>query len=431
MTVAIEDRLAALAGAAIYEISVRNHSREGTLTKVTEDLARIRSLGVDIVYLLPIQPISKVGRKGKDGSLYAIADYRAVRPELGDKNDLQRLIDRAHQLGMKVVMDVVYNHTGRDSVLLQTHPEWFLHDSDGNLSLKFDDWSDIYDLDFSRRELWDELIDTLNEWASLGLDGFRCDVASMVPLEFWLAARAALNRERDLIWIAESIYPSFVQLLRNRGFVAHSDPELYQAFDITYDYDGRECLERYWRGQGDLSEYLRYLYLQETLLPANAIKMRFLENHDQPRAAQTISSPSSLRNWTAFYMLLPGVAMVYAGQEARVTAQSPLFDQEPIPWETADPDFTAFFTKTLALAKEVKRSSARFTVAECTRGVVRLRWTGGAESYTAILNLEDRHGEVELTEPIAGHDLLTGAPVSLERLYSIGKEPLIIREGSL
>jgi glycosidase len=428
VTVMTADRLSALAGAVIYELPVRNYSQEGTLAKVTEDLARIRGLGVDILYLMPIHPISKVGRKGNDGSLYAIADYRAVRPELGDKNDLKHLIDRAHELGMRVVMDVVYNHTGRDSVLLRTHPEWFLHDSDGNPTLKFEDWWDIYDLDFSKRELWDELIDTLHQWVGLGADGFRCDVAAMVPLEFWLAARRSFDGDKDLVWIAESVYPGFIALLRSRGFVAHSDTELYPAFDITYDFDGRECLERYWRGQADLSEYLHYLYVQANLYPRQAIKMRFLENHDFPRIAQTITSPSSLRNWTAFYMLLPGASMVSAGQEAAVSTQASLFDQEPIPWSTGDPDFTRFFSKALAVAKEIKRGSTGFAADELAKGLARITWSGGAGSYAAILNLEDRHGEIELAEPIVGQELLTDKPVSIERRYAIQKEPLIIRE---
>ncbi|MEW6402062.1 MAG: alpha-amylase family glycosyl hydrolase [Chloroflexota bacterium] len=414
----------------VYELSVRNHSKEGTLAKVTEDLERLKALGVDIVYLMPIHPISKLGRKGEDGSLYAIQDYRRIREDMGDIHSLSQLIEKAHGLGMKIVMDVVFNHTGRDSVLLKEHPEWFRRDENGNPSRKFQDWSDIYDLDYSWTGLWDYLIDVLRFWAELGVDGFRCDVASMIPLEFWITARYKLNATHDLIWIAESAPPAFLKQLRKEGYVAHSDIELYRAFDITYDYDGREYLERYWRGQGELKEYLQHIHLQEVLAPATAIKLRFLENHDLPRMAEIVTSPTALRNWTAFFLLLPGASMIYAGQEIKATKQSSLFEKDLIPWENGDRAFEDYLRTIIATAKKIKQACQQFEISEISRGVVHICWSGETDTYSAILNLEDRFGSVTLPEPLEGYELLSNSPVLINRSYNLPKEPLILKRGS-
>jgi cyclomaltodextrinase len=410
----------------VYEVAARNYGEKGTLREVADDLERIRGLGVDILYLQPIYPISVVGRKGRDGSLYAIADYRAIRPELGDEADLRRLFEKAHSFGMRVLMDIVFNHAGCDSVLLRDHPEWFLHDASGQPARRFDDWTDIYDLDFSQPGLRAELIHTLHQWVDMGADGFRCDVASMIPLDFWVSARASFEG-RELIWIAETFSPPYIRALRSRGFTAHSVAEMYPAFDLTYDFDGYERLESYWRGEIELAECLRHVVAQATSNPAGALKLRFLENHDLPRIASVITSPSGLRNWTLFNMLLPGAAMISAGQEAAVTIQASLFDQEHVPWASGDQAFERFIAAAAALAKQVKAASSEFEVGELTRGVVRLAWSGGDASYLAILNLEDRAGEIELPESIRGQELLTGKPVSIGPRYQIEKEPLLVR----
>jgi cyclomaltodextrinase len=415
-----------LESALVYEVAVRNYGPKGTLRELTDDLDRIRTLGVDILYLQPIYPISVEGRKGRDGSLYAIADYRAVRHELGTQDDLRQLFERAHAAGLRVLMDIVFNHTGCDSVLARDHPDWFMHDAQGRLARKFDDWWDIYDLDFSKPDLRAELTDVLHQWVDLGADGVRCDTAPMVPLDFWVAARESFGG-REMVWIAETLMPSFISDLRGRGFRAHADAEMYQAFDLTYDHDGYECRQAYLRGEIELGEYLRFIAAQPTALPAGALKLRFLENHDWPRIASLVTSPSGLRNWTLFNLLLPGATMISAGQEVALSVQASLFDQERFPWASGDPAFERFLTSAAALAKRIKGACSTFEVGELARGVVRLTWSGGDGRYLAILNLEDRYGEIELPEPVAGQELLAGTPVSLGPRCQIQKEPLLIQ----
>lgn len=211
----------------IYSVFVRNYSSEGTFEKVREDLPRIRSLGADIIWLMPIHPIGKSNRKGSMGSPYAIRDYRAINPEYGTLEDFQALVDSIHALGMKVIIDVVYNHTSPDSWLRENHPEWFYHKPDGSFGNHVGEWTDIIDLDYNQRGLWEYQIETLKMWAKT-VDGFRCDVAPLVPLDFWREAREQVEAIRPgCLWLAESIEPGFVRFIRSMGLTAASDSEIW------------------------------------------------------------------------------------------------------------------------------------------------------------------------------------------------------------
>ena len=187
----------------IYSVFVRNHTDEGSFRAVIPDLPRIRKLGTDVVWLMPIHPIGKEKRKGTLGSPYANMDYRSVNPEYGSLEDFAALADAIHENGMKCIIDVVYNHTSPDSVLWKTHPEFFYKKKDGQPGNHVGDWSDIIDLDYTVPELWDYQIESLKYWAGF-VDGFRCDVASMVPVGFWKKARAEVEKVRPgCLWLAE------------------------------------------------------------------------------------------------------------------------------------------------------------------------------------------------------------------------------------
>jgi glycosidase len=376
--------------AVIYEIYVPGHSKLGTFDGVTADLERIKDLGADIIWLMPIHPTGVEGRKGTLGSPYAIKDYRGINPLLGDEAGLNRLITKTHQLGMKIIIDVVYNHTACDSVLAKEHPEWFLKDRKGGFTRKVADWSDVYDLDYANQGLWDYQIETLEKWVALGIDGFRCDVASLVPVAFWNQARSVLNRDREVIWLAESVHKGFVKSLRDAGFAAHSDPELHQAFDLTYDYDGFEYLEKYFREQGELKDYFQYLFVQETLYPQHAMKLRFLENHDHDRSTNIIPDQDFLRHWVAFYTLLPGAILVWAGQEMGINKRIDFFEREIVTWEKGDDEFYAFFRDVLRVAKEIKQKCNRFTIEEQKPGIVKITWQGPTEEFSTVLHLDWR-----------------------------------------
>ncbi len=335
----------------MYQVFVRNFSEDGSFNSVKEKLPEIRALGTDIIWLMPIHPIGKLQRKGTLGSPYAISDYRAVNPEFGTIEDFKSLVDEIHAQGMKCIIDVVYNHTSPDSVLSSLHPSWFYHKEDGSFGNRIGDWSDIIDLDYSNTDLWRYQIDTLKLWASI-VDGFRCDVAPLIPLDFWLQARKEVEEVRPgCIWLSESVEPGFITYLRGRGMTALSDSEIYQAFDMCYDYDVYGEWRDYLSGKGSLARYAEAVNRQEYIYPDNYIKLRFLENHDQPRAAYLIPDDKARRSWTAFTCFQKGMTLIYAGQEYGIEHLPSLFDKDTVPFDSADKDEREFL-RTLADIKK-------------------------------------------------------------------------------
>ena len=314
----------------IYSVYVRSHTPEGTFRAVIPDLDRIKALGTDIIWFLPIHPIGVKGKKGSLGCPYANRDYRSVNPAYGTLEDFRILVDEIHRRGMKVMIDVVYNHTSPDAMLFEQHPEYYYRDAQGRPGNKFGDWADVIDLDYRVKELWDYQIESLRYWAGI-VDGFRCDVASLVPLDFWRAARKAVAEvDPDHIWLAETVHRSFASLARRQGFHAARDTEAYDAFDLEYDYDIREVFDKVLRRQAPLSQWLDLLDYQEAVYPANYNKMRCLENHDQPRIASVIPDEAALVNYTALLYFLRGTVLLYAGQEFEDPHLPSLFEKEPI-----------------------------------------------------------------------------------------------------
>lgn len=323
----------------IYSLFVRNHTTEGTFAAVIDDLPRIRALGCDFIWLLPIHPIGRRARKGSLGSPYAIRDYRAINPEHGTLGDFEALVGAIHAQGMKVMIDVVYNHTSPDSVLFAAHPEWFYHRANGRPANRVGDWSDVIDLDYAHEDLWDYQIETLCQWARL-VDGFRCDVASFVPMAFWERARRAVERVHPgLVWLAETVHRSFGSACRRAGRYCATDGEAFGAFDMEYAYDVQEAFERHLAGAIPLSCYLDLLDFQENAYPRTYDKLRFLENHDVERIAGRVPDPRALRNLTTLLYLTKGTTLVYAGQERALSHLPSLFDRDPVDW-TAGSDLS-------------------------------------------------------------------------------------------
>ena len=313
----------------IYSVYIRNHTPEGTFKAVIDDLDRIKDLGTDIIWFMPIHPIGIKGKKGSLGCPYANRDYRTVNPEYGTMDDFKALVDAIHQKGMKCIIDVVYNHTSPDSTLVKEHPEFFYRKPDGNMGNHVGDWTDVVDLDYnSCQELWDYQVESLVMWAGI-VDGFRCDVASFVPVEFWLRAREACEKVRPgCIWLAETVHSGFALFHRQTGLYSANDYEMFRAFDMQYEYDIREVFDRYIKSECHLSNYMDMMNFQEALYPANYIKMRFLENHDQPRICSYVKDHKALMNYTAFLYFLKGSTLIYAGQEYKNTHVPSLFEKD-------------------------------------------------------------------------------------------------------
>lgn len=317
----------------IYQVYVRNHTPEGTFKAFNNDLDRIQDLGVDFIYFLPIHEIGQECKKGSLGSPYSIKDYRSVNPELGTLEDFQTSIKEIHKRGMKVMMDIVFNHTSHDSVLLQEHPEYFYKNEEGKFANRVGDWWDITDLDYTNDiGLWEDLIETLEYWTKLGVDGYRWDVASLLPLEFLEEAHErVLDINPNVIFLSESVHGGFTRYMRNQGFECLCENEIYQVFDMAYDYDIHPYFEGYLKGENSFKRYMEALYLQEESYPNNYVKMRNLENHDFGRFAPMVNFDSDkIDNWNALNFFSKGSTMIYGGQEFTAEKLPSLFDKDTI-----------------------------------------------------------------------------------------------------
>jgi len=322
-----------------YQVYVRNHSKSGDFNGVINDLKRIEQLGVNVLYFMPIHEIGQKSKKGTLGCPYSIKDYKSINPEYGTIDDFQKLIIEAHKKGMKVMIDIVFNHTSHDSVLRAQNPEYFYKNEDGIISNKVGDWWDIIDLDYtSSRALWSELIDVLLYWNELGVDGFRWDVSSLLPIEFLEEAHErVLDVNPDVIFLSESVHGGFVSHLRNQGFKALSESELYQVFDIAYDYDIQPYFEGYLEGKNSFRRYVEEMKRQEEIYPDNYVKLRNLENHDYGRFAPMVNNDlDKIKNWTSFMFFSKGATMIYAGQERCDNNKPSLFDVDLVNWEGYD-----------------------------------------------------------------------------------------------
>lgn len=380
----------------IYSIFVRNHG--GTFAAVEKDIPRIRALGADVVWLLPIHPIGQKARKGTLGSPYAIADYRAVNPEYGTMEDFRHLADTVHRSGMKLMIDVVYNHTSPDSWLAQHHPEWFYHKPDGSFGNRIGEWSDIIDLDYGNPGLWDYQIETLKSWAEI-VDGFRCDVASSVPLDFWARARQEVEAVRPgCIWLAESVHGAHVLGLRRQGAYCATDTELYRAFDMTYDYDIWPWFEGYLSGKNSLRQYIDMLNYQELTYPAGFIKMRCGENHDTPRLAHWVQDERRLRHWLAFLYFCRGSMLLYGGTEFAPRRQVGLFDADDNFGDKRS-DLSDFLRRCKAMKLELPLEGAVWY--EVSGGTVIGHYKSPAGEVTGVFDLSGE-GEATVVERADG-----------------------------
>lgn len=411
----------------IYSVFVRNYSPEGTFEGVRRDLERIKFLGTDIIWLLPIHPVGETARKGSLGSPYAIRDYRAVNPEYGTLDDFRRLVDDIHALGMKCVIDVVYNHTSPDSWLARNHPEWFYRRADGSFGNRIGDWWDIIDLDYAQPELWDYQIETLKYWAGM-VDGFRCDVAPLVPLDFWLRARAEVEQVRPgCFWLAESVEPQFIREGRAQGMTSLSDGELFQAFDACYDYDVFHIFRAYLEGRAPLSRYAEAVNQQEVIYPHNYVKLRFLENHDQARAAFVIPDGAALVNWTAFLCFQKGIALLYAGQEAGCEHRPGLFDRDAVDW-SAGRDLTGLLRALAAVKKHPLLTDSRYEVRAMPGDILCAEHRAGDRRLVGVFSVRGTRSLLSVDVPDGRYaNLIDSGPVEVTGgKLSCKGEPIIL-----
>lgn len=334
-----------------YQIFTRNYSVEGNFSAIKKDLERIKRLGVDVIYLTPINEIGIKERKGTWGSPYASKDYLSISEDLGNKEELIDLINEVHNFGMKIIIDMVFNHTAPDSVLLEERPEYYFY-RDGKLGNRVGDWSDIVDLDTKREDTQDYLVSVLKYWKDVGFDGYRFDVCSMVNFNVFLKARKVLGNE--LIFVGESIEKSFAEYLIQSGYDATFDDEYEGIMDYLYNYHAINHLKNYVQGQDKdgLKKYLEQ-YQKDLEAGSKIQRLNCLENHDLDRINSYFSNELVLKNVVAINALLKGASFIYAGQEYGNKHKPELFEKDPVQWDYSQIDLYEFY-KCLNVLKKVK-----------------------------------------------------------------------------
>ncbi len=316
----------------IYQIFVRNYSNEGTFQQVEKDLPRLKELGVDIIYLMPIHEIGVKNRKGTWGSPYAIKDYYSISKDLGTKEDFLSLINATHKSGMRIIMDMVFNHTSPDSVLLEQHPEFYFY-REGKLGNRVGDWSDIIDLDTHREDTQDYLVDVLKYWVSLGIDGFRFDVASMIDFAFFKKARKELGK--NIIFFAESIDYDFVGYLKSMGYSSTPDIDMFPTFDLLYNYSWFRPFERYLKNEMSYDDLKSIINEDYKYIGNKGLRIVCFENHDTERVASYIDE-DKLEEVVLDLAKLRGPLFLYAGQEYGAKQRPGLFEKDPVDWTPND-----------------------------------------------------------------------------------------------
>ena len=321
----------------IYEIYPRAFSQQGNFDAITARLDELKDLGVTILWLMPVNPIGQEKKKGTIGSPYAVRDYFEVNTAYGSGDDLHRLINEAHKRGLKVIIDIVANHTSWDALLMKQHPDFYKRDAQGNI-VSPHDWSDVAALNYENPGTRRYMTNVMRYWLrDFGVDGFRCDVAGEVPTDFWETARVALEKEKaDIVMLAE----------------AHKPDLQVKAFDLDYSWPLHSALTDVLQGRAPATELRKEWEKEVREWPKGALHMRFSDNHDERRAIARFGERGALAA-SAFVFALDGVPMIYNGMEVGDTTESgapALFEKMPIFWAFAErrPEFPKFYKEMMA-----------------------------------------------------------------------------------
>jgi cyclomaltodextrinase len=390
----------------IYEIYPRAFSLAGNFNGVTAQLDRLKDLGVTILWLMPIHPIGQEKKKGTIGSPYAVRDYYAINSDYGSKEDLKQLITEAHRRGLKVVIDVVANHTSWDSVMMKW-PDFYEHDATGKITYPHD-WYDVAKLNYSNSKLREYMTEMLKYWIrDFDLDGFRCDVAEDVPTDFWEHARAELEKIKpDIFMLAE----------------AHKAELEVKAFEVDYSWPLHSALTDVLQGRGRASDLREAWEKEFKEWPRGALHMRFSDNHDERRAIARFGEPGALAA-SALMLTLDGVPLLYNGMEVGETTESgapALFEKLPIFWPIAErrPEFPRFYKRMIALrqtSNALRRGSLEWLRNSDEARVVTYLRRGADEEILVAVNFSNRpfFGSVEVANGEGFADVTpdVGAPL--------------------
>lgn len=421
--------------ANIYEVNLRQYTPEGTFNAFAQHLDRLQEMGVDIFWFMPVTPIGELNRKGTLGSYYSVKDYTAINPEFGTMEDFRMLVDDIHSRGMYVILDWVANHTAWDHHWTVSNPEYYVRDEAGSFMPPDPDWSDVIHLNYDNPDVWDAMIGEMLFWVrDVGVDGFRCDVAYLVPAEFWNRARAALDAVKPVFMLAE----------------AETHDLHLQAFNAGYGWHFHHMMNRVARGEETVAGIDNYFFsdnISETrsaqagFLPAGSYKMYFITNHDENSWAGTefMRMGEGVEAFAVLTATMPGMVLVYSGQEAGFDRMLEFFEKDEIVW--GDYRYHDFYKNLLHLKRRNMALWNGLAGAELQRvntshdeKVFAFVREMGADKVFVLLNLSDDSVDVEcIGELFAGTytELFTNQTmeVTSETIFSMNPWGYYVLEG--
>jgi glycosidase len=407
--------------AVLYQLNTRQFTQEGTFKAAQNQLPRLKAMGVDIIWLMPIHPIGKKNRKGTLGSPYSVQDYYAVNPEFGTLAEFKAFVAAAHEQKMYVILDLVANHTAWDNKMVAEHPDWYEKDWQGNFRpTPWWDWSDIVDLDWTKPGVRSHVGGAMEYWVrEADIDGYRADVAGYVPIDFWEKARARLNAIKPVFMLAEWKTSEL-----NR-----------KAFDATYAWEWHVTIKNIAQGKADATALYGHYAEHESAWPKEAMRLGYIENHDSNswEGTQYENFGDALPAMIALSFTHEGIPMIYNGQEACNTKRLEFFEKDAIEWN-AKPDcqLTKTFTDLIAFRKANPvlangKWGARMIKLDNDQPKQLFSWVRKNESNTVVglFNLSAKPVSAKITSALADgtYTRLGGGEESLNNGDSIALKP--------
>ncbi len=379
----------------IYEANIRQYSESGKFEDFTKDIYKLKDLGVKIIWLMPIHPISKTNRKGTLGSYYSISDYKAVNPEFGNKDDLDKLIKEAHKHDMLVILDWVANHTGWDHKWIKNKPDYYTKNENGEITDPINPttgeswgWTDVADLNFDNMEMQNEMIKAMEYWVKEhDIDGYRLDAAHSCPVSFWKKSIERLKKIKNVLMLAES------DGYHTGGF------ELIELFDMSYNWSGHHVLNRIYKKENNSEDLKLNINRNLNDYSSKHVLMNFTSNHDENTWAGTVFDRygDGAKTFAALTYFLPGIPLIYNGQEYGLNKRLEFFEKDFIAKKQSD--FYEFYSNLNSLKKENNildiDSEIKFEIIETNnKNLICYKRTKNNDSMYFVANLSEESQEI-------------------------------------
>lgn len=368
----------------IYEVNLRQYTPEGTINAFAAHLPRLGDMGVETLWFMPLTPIAQKNKKGSMGSYYACSDYTSVSEEFGTLDDFKALVQKAHGMGFKVIIDWVANHTGWDHWWTWEHPDWYEKDEHTGDFKKASGMDDIIELNFNHPGLRKAMIEAMKFWVTeTGVDGFRCDLAFWVQLDFWIEAKGELDKTAPLFWLGE--------------LDALEHPDYMQVFDAAYTWTWMHKTEQFYKGQLSFTDLLQLLHRYRQ---APGMDAWFTANHDENswNGTEYEKYGAMAKALAVFSCTWPGVPLVYSGQELPNQKRLQFFEKDVIDWK---PDIALhnFYKLLFALKKTNKALGAGASLERLDAGddaVLVFKRANGNDEVLAAINFSGKTVAVSL-----------------------------------